>query len=447
MPDVPIHEHELAPVGAPPQGGRSARVDIASPKQPQPERKRDWYPYYAGFTQAFAYDVIEAFASRAVAIVDPWNGAGTTSAACASRGISSGGSDINPALNVIARARLASREAGYSAISSLPTLLSVAKSDSCRVSADDPLAGWLRPAAIARIRRVQIAIHAASGGSEGRLYNAKLPVGADELSPLTSFHYAVLFAALRDLLRQFRTSNPTWIRKSRAPGELVDLTWKQISEAMLRRAHYLSERLILNCNLDSGAADIRTCSAVLLPWPDRSFNAAVTSPPYATRIDYIKSTLLELALLGYGGDQIDELRARCTGSPVVKGKQLDPETELRSECARHLLQRMATHESKASATYYSRWMRGYLLSLQRGLFETHRVVEKCGPIAIVVQDSHYKQLRVELQSIVIDMMTSAGRGLEFRQDFSVVHHRARMNPRSRLHLPSRNNSETLLVFR
>jgi hypothetical protein len=91
-------------------------------------------------------------------------------------------------------------------------------------------------------------------------------------------------------------------------------------------------------------------------------------------------------------------------------------------------------------------MANYLNGLQQGLKETVRVV-RTGPICIVVQDSHYKELRVDLQRVVIESMTAMGRQLSSRDDFDAPNLRARMNPRAARHLTDRRNSESLLVFR
>src|SRR5688500_12785789 len=60
---------------------------IASPKQPPQERLKDWYPYYAGYTSAFAESVFDQYLGSAKSVVDPWNGSGTTTAVAASRGV------------------------------------------------------------------------------------------------------------------------------------------------------------------------------------------------------------------------------------------------------------------------------------------------------------------------------------------------------------------------
>ena len=69
-----------------------------------------------------------------------------------------------------------------------------------------------------------------------------------------------------------------------------------------------------------------------------------------------------------------------------------------------------------------------------------------GPICIVVQDSRYKELLIDLPRIVTETMTSLGRDVKQREDFAVKHLRSNMNPRARVHAGSRSAVESLLVF-
>ena len=92
-------------------------------------------------------------------------------------------------------------------------------------------------------------------------------------------------------------------------------------------------------------------------------------------------------------------------------------------------------------------MRNYLLNLQAGLFEIDRTVCPNGVVCIVVQDSYYKNFKVDLQRIVSEMVESRGRVMTRRYDYSAH------NPRSHArHISgtgpasNRHNTETLLVF-
>lgn len=63
-----------------------------------------WYTYYAGFADTFVEDILKK-QSQEIKIVDPWNGAGTTTFCAFAAGMESYGFDINPAMVVIAKAK------------------------------------------------------------------------------------------------------------------------------------------------------------------------------------------------------------------------------------------------------------------------------------------------------------------------------------------------------
>lgn len=417
-----------------------------SPKQPPSEHRRDWYPYYAGFTEEFVRELLRSHVDEMGAVIDPWNGSGTTTAVCARQRLESAGTDVNPALVVIGRARLAPESVSDSLLPLGAQIVGEARRLRPYVEPDDPLTAWIRPSSVERFRALQAAIH---------LVLAELPdpmgfsIGtlAEELPILACFYYGALFAVARDLLSRFRATNPTWVRTPKSPRHRIGPGWDAITSGFLGRVHYLSGRLSLRSAPGSGTkTEIRMASATDLPFGSGSFEAAVTSPPYATRIDYVKGVLPELAVLGAKPDDIRDLRKCSTGSPVVKGvPRLDG--ELHSTYGRSRLLSIAAHPSKGSRTYYYPWMSNYLYGLQSGLSETARVVAPGGAICIVAQDSYYKELHIDLQRIIVDIMAATKRELETRRDYEARNHRARMNPRARRYVKDRRSHESLLVFR
>jgi DNA methylase len=83
---------------------------LSSPKQTTAERHSSLFPYYAGFSEAFVGDVLDALQpTDGEVVLDPWNGSGTTTAVAGRAGLISIGVDINPAMAVVAKARLATR--------------------------------------------------------------------------------------------------------------------------------------------------------------------------------------------------------------------------------------------------------------------------------------------------------------------------------------------------
>ena len=350
--------------------GTSARslkppMNLVSPKQPSSRSRRDWYPYYAGFTEAFVHGVLTEHLHDAGSVLDPWSGSGTTTATCAKRGVISKGVDLNPALTVIARARLTpiSTQAGLVGLGT--RILDAAQSLDSGANEGDLLTHWMRPDAVGRVRAVQRAIHAVLTNSDKRPVPENLLIGADRLPLLVSFFYSALFATVRDLLRRFRTTNPMWLKGPDSSLHRIATTWGMLSEVFLERTQFLRDRLSFDRELtDSEGALFQTGSATSLPFATGLFGGVLTSPPYATRIDYVRGTLPELAVIGADDAFLTNLRKESTGSPVVAGNRGSLTTPLASEYGRGILDQIGGHESKGSRGYYLPWMHSYLLSLQ-----------------------------------------------------------------------------------
>ena len=77
---------------------------VTTPKQNP--NSRVWYRYYAGYTEEFVASLIGHLGIRRNSwVLDPWNGAGTTTAVAHRLGYKSIGLDVNPALVLIGKAR------------------------------------------------------------------------------------------------------------------------------------------------------------------------------------------------------------------------------------------------------------------------------------------------------------------------------------------------------
>lgn len=440
------------------------RVDLGiSAKQPQAAVLRDWYPYYAGFTEKFVGALLDSYLGESRSIIDVWNGSGTTTAVCAKKGIDSVGVDINPALTIIARARLTPR----SIASDLPgigaSLINEAVSDEPCLDDYDPLLSWIRPSAVSRLRSIEQAIRKTFDDDRSPIDpKGGLLTAPESLSMASTFYMAVLFAALRDLLKRFRSSNPTWQGLPLTPARRIAPTWNTLKTVFIDRVHYFADRLGTESRFPPDVwktggftratgrgfeclKSIRTGNAMRLPDASASFDGCITSPPYATRIDYIRSTLPELALLGGSTEEIERLRRYTIGTPVVS-QTPDLKGDLLSQTATELLSQVEVHRSKGSRTYYYPWMDRYFRSLQAGLWEIDRVVKLGGMICIVVQNSYYKEILVDLQQIAIEMLEVRGRTMIHRDDHAVSHNMSQLNPHARRHLNNRRNIESVLVF-
>ena len=420
--------------------------DSITTKQPQPETKRDWYPYYAGYPNSFVASAIETHFSSAKTLLDPWNGSGTTTAVAALRGLASTGIDINPVATIVARARLTPTTIKDSLVPLAEEICIAAGRSAPPNRTAEPLAAWLRHPAVRMFRSLQHAIHAvltSDGSLEHGLINEHGP-GADSLGVLPAFYYTALFATARDILRPFRASNPTWLKYPSSHRHRISPTSERIADAFLDRVRYLADRLTVPDSGASATTSIRTGSALDLDGEDK-FDCCLTSPPYATRIDYVRSSLAELAVLGLNKTEIDNLRQAMTGTPVVKGVETE-RVELSSDEAIQLARAVHSHESHGSSSYYGPWIDNYLTDLQHSLRKIDCSVRQKGSIGLVVQDSHYKDVRIDLQRIVIEMMNALGRPLRARTDYRVTHSIAKRSPAARSWRADQAYSESLLVF-
>ncbi len=407
-----------------------------SPKQQQAERKRDWYPYYAGFDARFVRHTLRNLLDEPSSVLDPWNGSGTTTAVAAELGIRSTGVDLNPAMTVIATARLHPAALGEDALRDASRAVAAMKAEDVFLSADDPLLLWLKPTAATNIRALSASIPRCVDRS-----------GRDPL--IAELRHALLTSALmagtRDLLSRFRSKNPSWMSLPASHRHRALPSPAQICNAFLARCGFLVDRLTVHQESSAALASICTGSVSELPG-DGEWASCLTSPPYATRIDYVRGTLPELAVLGLPKDQQNELRREMTGTTVVRGKRSSTADRLRSSTARQMVKAVSEHPSHGSANYYAPWIQNYFLDLDRALGRTSSTVRRDGSIAVVVQDSQYKEIHVDLQAVVVELLEASGRELTHRHDFAAPHLVSRMNARARAHASTRKNYESLLVF-
>ncbi len=418
---------------------------------PNPKQRgvSDWYPYYAGYREAFVEAALSSFIGSQGPVVDPWSGSGTTSVVAARLGLSSIGVDLNPALTVVAKGRLQHRLMGDELEFLLNHLIAFARDLEYEQGAD-LLETWLVPSAAHRFRGWRAAILGLAAGSSMPFADAPAdsPIDTvDALSVETCFLLSALFLTLRNFLTPFGSTNPTWIREPTSWRNRLCPKQRAIEKSFAVNLCALNDKLPARNGTPPIGVQARfvTGCATALDFGDNAFGAALTSPPYATRIDYVKGTYPELAILGYGQARVSVLRRDSMGGPIVRDVPRSDEPSV-SPYANMLIKKVAYHESKGSKSYYGPWIQIYLTRLQAGLAELDRVVRTGGRIGIVVQDSFYKEKRIDLQRVVTEVMEHMERSLISRVDFPASTVMSRMNPRARAHRKDRSHRESLLVF-
>jgi hypothetical protein len=347
--------------------------------------RSSWFRYYAGFSTQFVEDVINSLnLPKGAIILDPWLGAGTTAEVAVAKGIRAKGVEINPAALVVARARLA--PSGYIAnlendseniCSQYRQNLTLKQQvDEYYCPRNDPLATWLQPRSVQLFRRLELLIRRLEPGTQ-EARHVPLWRHAQRLSPPVALQYVALFRTLRHFIAQYQTTNPTWT-KIPEPKDRIQISASQLLKRFCHEAHWIRLQIEKETRLFSPDA-FRKCalaraSSVRLPLPTGSIDAVITSPPYCTRIDYVRATLPELAVINFpDGPKLKRLRDAMLGTPTISKRNYGSSRLAGTKCEK-FLKSVEVHVSKASLSYYLPYYFQYFSSLALSLSEIDRVL-------------------------------------------------------------------------
>ncbi|MHB9035058.1 MAG: DNA methyltransferase [Armatimonadota bacterium] len=412
-----------------------------------------WYDYYAGYSDIFVKDALEYLHLSAGSVVmDPWNGCGTTTQLVEDAGLAAIGYDINPVMVMIAKARCLDCSVSESLQSLGADVLKKASSyRSHNFIADEPLKMWLTDSSALYFRKIERAIQHLLV-NESHYSCLGTATNLSTVSSLAAFYYVALFRVLRATLTPFRSSNPTWIKEPKSDSERLEVgkeaikvRFKDEVKSMMQIVGARSAAAI-NSGMQK-MPDIEIASSMNLPIAERSVDAVIASPPYCTRIDYVVATKPELALLGCTKDEeMRQLRQRMIGTPTVVNQKIDRAAEWGDSCGK-VLNAVEQHTSKASVSYYLKTYMQYFDSIYRSLREINRTLVDSGRCVVVVQDSYYKDVHVDLPLIFSEMGDSLGLEVLHRSDFAIKRTMAGINQKTRNYRSNTCATESAIVFK
>lgn len=416
------------------------RIATPNPKRSRrPGGAEAWYPYYAGYGELFVDAALDALKLEPEAcVLDPWNGSGTTTRVAQRRGLRAIGVDINPIATIVASAKTASC-ADASHLGGLAEEVVAAARDA-ELAKSDPLLGWLspRPAAFVRAAHGRI-LHLLATRPDGSVVD---PL-AEPLPPLASFLTVCLLRAVRDSANPVTGSNPTWQRE-----ESRRVTTKALADTFLERVTAFAQ--------DFGATEGHKPPSIILgdardlSWcADASVDAVVTSPPYCTRLDYVVSTSMELAVLGLArhSTSFQALRLRTTGTPLTRQREIPDPSSAWGPMVTQVLGEIRDHASPDSRSYYYKSYWQYFSDLYAALNELRRVLREGGRAIFVLQNSYYKGVEIDLPQLVMNMAQVLGFDAGVASSHPVRQVLTTMNSRSQKHRDAMSYREEVVALR
>jgi DNA modification methylase len=425
-------------------------LDIQSPKRHHRVRSGwgGFFPYYAGFSETFAYALLRSAGLHNEAIVfDPWNGSGTTTFAASRLGLKSWGSDLNPVMVVIARARLLPPSEADSIASLATKVVNLVESGCCPLD-NDALSLWFSDTTASTIRAIEQGIRQLLVGP---MTITSSGVELDCISGLAAAFYVALFTVCRELVARFRSSNPTWLRQPRDHESRADVPGKVVREMMVANlkgmAHALVGRQAVAAGEPTpGRSQVKLADTATIDLPAESVDLILTSPPYCTRIDYTAATRIELAVLdGLIQTVPKTLSLQMIGSIRVPPHEIEISPLWGKKCGK-FLNALRKHPSKASAGYYYKTHLDYFDKIFRSMTNVVYSLKSGGTAVVVVQDSYYKNVHNDLPSIMTEIAEARGLRICQRNDFRMTRSMSGINPYTRHYNRAAGSIESVICF-
>ncbi|MEQ1515431.1 MAG: hypothetical protein ABL931_02955 [Usitatibacteraceae bacterium] len=271
-------------------------------------------------------------------------------------------------------------------------------------------------------------------------------LGGKNLSRNLSEHNraSLLAALIIGLIRtkvhgQLGGSNPTWMRRDvslQVDSELL-VASRSIVESSVRELAGQMEPLDPRFRADSFSSDVQK-----LGLGPASLDAIITSPPYPNRTDYIRHYLpaAELFLSSCKTSERD-MRETQIGTPLIRtpsGRRPF------ANSVASILEAIRTHPSYASESYYVKGFEQYFDDMRHSISLFSRWIKPGGDLFLVLQDVHYKDLRVPVTDLILELAEESGFAFRARRDFRVQSTLSNMSPHSRRSGKSRKSFESVL---
>ncbi len=379
-----------AALNAPPATTNQAAQDIAFQR---------WFHFKEAFSPSFVTTAIQTLGFKPNHVIDPFGGSGTTGITCQLLGIDATTIEVNPFLADVIRAKTSHIDA--------ETLIKSAQSfrhSLARTKPDLEVLSHL-PSTFIEAEDKQRWIFSRSFGERLSQYLKCIRQIADV--DVQRFFRVALGAVLIDCSNVYvngkgRRYRRKW-QETQANGELLDFRFHEQFNIAFEDIHRFSGRPKTNIEVLQG--DSRTVMQSL----QRPADLIVFSPPYPNSFDYTDIYNVELWILGYLSSSIDNVRLRrSTVHSHVQIRRIAEKPMNASPTLQTAVKQLADKREELWDAHIPEMVEGYFRDLERVLVESLRLVSKRGKVLMVVGDSRYVGILIDVPAILVELGRAIG---------------------------------------
>ncbi len=360
-----------------------------------------WFHFKEAFSPSFVSAAIDSLGYRPQHIADPFGGSGTTAITAQLMSIDATTVEVNPFLADVIKAKVSplSAEKLRHAAADFQASLSGTRSNISRLSHLPPtfIEGpekprWIFPLTVARhLSRYLTCIDQIADVDTQRFFKVVLGAVLVECSNIY----------VNGKGRRYRSA---WQENQPTPkklDELFALRFNTSFEDVLRFEGRPRSRI----NVING--DSRTALAQV----SEPIDLAVFSPPYPNTFDYTDIYNVELWVLGYLGSSADNARLRkeTLRSHVQVSRPYDSPAKS-SQLLAQTIEALNQQKERLWDSNIPAMVGAYFRDLEIVLEQCQRLLAPSGKVMMVVGDSRYANVRIDVANIIGEIATAMGFG-------------------------------------
>lgn len=358
-----------------------------------------WFHFKEAFSPSFVTTAIQTLNFRPEHIIDPFGGSGTTAITCQLLGIPVTTVEVNPFLADVIRAKTTNIDA--------ETLIKAAQSFKKSLTKTKPDLDVLAhlPSSFIESPEKDRWIFSLSVGMRLSQYLKCLRQIADP--NVQRFFRIALGAVLVDCSNVYvngkgRRYRRKW-QETQVDGDFIDFRFQQQFHILFEDVRRFSGRPPTEIDVMHG--DSRIAMKAL----KKPADLIVFSPPYPNSFDYTDIYNVELWVLGYLISSTDNTQLRQ--STVHSHVQIKRSSEKPKNHSQTMLTAVNALKEKRELLWDKRipeMIFGYFRDLERILMESLRLLTVRGKVLMVVGDSRYAGILIDVPAILVELATAIG---------------------------------------